>query len=234
MSTHTPIPCASEPLAFTLLPVHGPGEHVGRFLTRAKGPEGAYTLYPQDTVNQDCLVQIHFQPALPEGMSQMEAFKLYETQQNDPAAQGQDYLAAQLRLGENVLGYVTTLNLALGVLNKFRGKSLEGHPEGAEARLIDQGYVFQHEIQGGVRVYHKPWKKRGVWIIFTGPSSIHLMFEKNKATCWHNLARFKWAQEAEGCGEVFWPATFADPASVGLLAALSVAEAWDPEQIYAR
>lgn len=230
-TTSAPARVPSVPLAISLRPIPGPRAHVGRFLTYAEGEEGTFKLSPVGTLSQDHLVKISYRPAPPEGMTYTEVL----LRPKSPT----DYeLLAQAGQGENELGYVSELHLALGVVNAFRGRTL---PEGdVDELLIEAGFEYRHTISRGdiqTRVFYRNWKKRGFFCVFISDRNIHLMFEKNKSAYGHhNLASFKWAEEwGEDLNKpIFWPASYANPSQVALRAVLMVMDAWDPEQVYAR
>lgn len=234
MTTHSSpalVPTAS--LAISLRPIPGPGAHVGRFSTVAEGEEGTFRLGPVDTLNAGHLVKIEFQPAPPAGVT-------WDQLVRQPASShGPDYARqAQIGMGTNELGYVTELQLALGVISAFRGRTL---PEANDDDLlIEAGFEHRHTIRRGdvqTRVFYKNWKKRGFFCVFISDRDVHLMFEKNKSTHGHhNLAYFKWVEEwGEDLNKpIFWPTSYATPSQVALRAVLMVMDAWDPEQVYAR
>lgn len=232
-TSSSPALVPTVPLTISLRPIPGPGAHVGRFSTVAEGEEGVFRLSPVDTLNAGHLVKIGFQPAPPAGVTWDQLVK-------QPASSpGPDYARqAQIGMGTNELGYVTELQLALGVISAFRGRPL---PEAsADELLAEAGFEYRHSVSRGdvqTRVFHKNWKKRGFFCVFISDRDVHLMFEKNKsAHGHHNLAYFKWL---EAWGEdlnkpIFWPASYATPSQVALRAVLMVMDAWDPAQVYSR
>jgi len=197
---------ALAPLTWTLLPVHGPGERIGRFILRGEGEEGTFTLMPAQGLTQDETVEIRFEPPF------------------DPQA-----LPVSI---QTELGFVARLDLALGTVALMRQLTLDPDLT-IDERLKQAGFALAHPLDGGTVVYHKPWSKRGLFSLFVSPDRIWLTFEKSRATQWHNLARINLVSQVPDY-PLMWPPSFPERATAALAWVLCVAQAWDPRQVYRR
>jgi hypothetical protein len=222
-------------LAIQILPIKEPKMNPGRFLTMAKGSEGTFQMSPVNGLSEDHIVRIKFAPALPEGVSFGQIHASLIGKQKTEVVHDRDYYerCAQVGLGENELGYIAELHLAIGVINQFRGKSV---PDSDTDDVLHQaGFTYQHSVNEKTRVFYRTWGKRGIFSLFVSEDSVHLIFEKKNTTRgWHNLARLSWREEwgTELNKPIIWPTSFADPERTSLMMVLAVADAWDPEQVY--
>lgn len=228
---------AMDSLAWSILPIRGPRETLGRFLTYGRGAEGTFRLDPAGGLSEDHLVSIYFEPALPAGVTWVEAhMAAIQKGQATPVRDRAYYeRCAQVGLGENKLGYIAELALTMGAITRFRGQTL---PDGNTDEILEEaGFKYQHSVNETTRIFYRAWGKRGTFILFVSEDNVHLTFEKkNNVNGWHNLARFQWCEVwgDEKAKPIIWPASLADPARVGLMMALAVADAWDPNQVYGR
>lgn len=217
-----------SPLNWEVIPVHVPSDpDVARFLMRGQADEGTYTLRPQQSLNQDQLVDIHFQPPLQSH---------HEEGTSDFAV---DFSHHHLKFMHNTIGYISTLAITLGLLEALR--SLPPPAENLDALIGQAGFTYAHtvgdETLQACRVFHCPWKKsRGFFSLWVGAHTVKLTFEKKGATSWHNLANFTNALSLQDgtVASVFWPVETEDFALTGVRAALLVMQSWDPEQVYRR
>jgi hypothetical protein len=106
-----------DSLAWEVKPItSGPGANFGRFLTYGRGEEGCFRLHPVGCLNEDHLVHIKFQPALPADTTLEALLRAPHQDTDEKTIEDHSFHVrqAQLGLGDNELGYLTELSLALG------------------------------------------------------------------------------------------------------------------------
>ena len=215
---------------------------LGKFWMRAQTAKGELALRPMRGITEDHLVDLEFRPSLAEGMDFKTAFESYKT-----LPEGSDEkrrIGAHLGYQTVDLGRVAELDLMLDLLNRHWDAAPwePCSPLEQRAMIEAHGFKWAHEIaspntmKGPTQVYRRLWNKgKGTHSLFVTAHSLCLIFEKRRATSWHNLAYFKSHEEmASGQLEpILWPEGWGFD-RVALPLTLAVADGWDPTQVFRR